>query len=199
MTIAPLKIAEVFIDFKSRAGAVCVPTPAQPCEYSVQAGPAGFGNTYQPKYGGCLTFKSYTFEITMPTNVGVSSFTVRLEDGTNVIQETNGGHGFPFDDTLQPQLGKSCWEFSFQNATGAWRNITVAVSPRMISIRHTTPRSNLSCSSWLGARRSQSWRYDPVCSTPYEAGRFDSAPPRDEEHHNDEEPEISTRRWLYLL
>lgn len=75
-----------------------------------------------------LTFWTYPFTVEVPLAQGISGFDVEVIDYingvTNSTLHTNGGHGFPFDDTLltQPQL--SCTETQSEGLM----NLTVAVS-----------------------------------------------------------------------
>jgi hypothetical protein len=82
-----------------------------------------------------LTFWVYPFSTVIPIAQGVSGFDVEVVDNingvTNSTLHTNGGYGFPFDDTIVTQPKLSCSEVSF---TGLM-NLTVAVS---MSYSHST-------------------------------------------------------------
>ncbi|UKZ52527.1 hypothetical protein TrVGV298_006304 [Trichoderma virens] len=74
-----------------------------------------------------LTFWTYPFSVEVPLAQGISSFDVEVVDNINGVinstLHTNGGHGFPFDDTIltQPQL--SCSEVHSEGLM----NLTVAI------------------------------------------------------------------------
>lgn len=61
-------------------------------------------------YAKCpASFTYFRFQASVPILQGVSSFIVEIIDGdtgASVIQD-NGGNGFPWSDTLQPQLDLS--------------------------------------------------------------------------------------------
>ncbi|KAL7930167.1 heme peroxidase [Trichoderma chlorosporum] len=76
-----------------------------------------------------LTFWTYPFSVVVPLDQGISAFDVEVVDNingvTNSTLHTNGGNGFPFDDTIltQPQL--SCTEVEdvgLMNLTVAMRD-----------------------------------------------------------------------------
>lgn len=74
-----------------------------------------------------IAFKRYPFTGTVPIATGVSSFEVAVSDKQNgnvkTTTYTNGGAGFPFDDTVLTQPDQSCAE---QSTKGALK-LTVAV------------------------------------------------------------------------
>lgn len=76
-----------------------------------------------------LTFWTYPFSAVVPIAQGVSGFDVEVVDNingvTNSTLHTNGGHGFPFDDTIITQPQRSCSEVTFLGLM----NLTVAVNP----------------------------------------------------------------------
>ncbi|KAH8883560.1 heme peroxidase [Thozetella sp. PMI_491] len=73
-------------------------------------------------------FDYHNFSAVVPAAQGVSSFTVEIiRDGVSTIKD-NAGHGFPWPDTLQPQLAMSSQGIVFDNSSLAERlNLTVAV------------------------------------------------------------------------
>jgi hypothetical protein len=75
-----------------------------------------------------LTFWMYPFSTVIPLSQGVSGFDVEVVDNVNgVINSTlytNGGDGFPFDDTIVTQPKLSCSEVT----SGGRMDLSVAVS-----------------------------------------------------------------------
>ncbi|KAH8894639.1 heme peroxidase [Thozetella sp. PMI_491] len=144
----------VFLDFQSRDAATCLSSGLATCEYSVQAQRTSASHTWTGLYPGMPSFYEYNFETNVPASIGVSSFNIRLQDGETTITETNGGAGYPWDDTLQPQLDRSC--IGIPETAGGWRNVTVAV--RRQGCSHLTTRSVLIVVLIAGARRRKHHR-----------------------------------------
>lgn len=75
-----------------------------------------------------LTFWTYPFSSVVPLSQGVSGFDVEVVDNVNgVINSTlytNGGYGFPFDDTIVTQPKLSCSEVTSEGRM----DLSVAVS-----------------------------------------------------------------------
>ncbi len=84
------------------------------------------GDGTVPVYGTTPAFRRYSFTIDIAASRGFSAFDVEVIDDGNSTLETNGGDGFPFDDSVLPQVGLSC--FGFENGREPI-NITAAVSP----------------------------------------------------------------------
>jgi hypothetical protein len=114
----------VFLDFKPRDASSCS-NSNETCGYSAEAKRKTPFETWVGFYPGIPTFSDYYFQTTVSSSIGVSSFTVRIQDGDKVIHATNNDVGFPFDDVILPQLSRSCLAF---NTTTRTLSITVAVS-----------------------------------------------------------------------
>lgn len=85
-------------------------------------------------YAKCpASFTFFKFQASVPILQGISSFIVEVIDdntGTSVIQD-NVGHGFPWSDTLQPQLNLSKLDYpppGDPSASNLTLNLVVAVS-----------------------------------------------------------------------
>ncbi|KAL6793050.1 heme peroxidase [Trichoderma sp. SZMC 28012] len=122
-TVAANPNRSIKLHIHPRAGVTCM--PAKPCTVSNNIPAFASGHVM---YGNPpLTFWTYPFTVEVPLAQGISGFDVEVIDNingvTNSTLHTNGGHGFPFDDTLltQPQL--SCTE----THTEGLMNLTVAV------------------------------------------------------------------------
>jgi len=92
-------------------------------------------------YGNGPFFNFYPFNTTVPASHGVSSFTVETiqREGDQPVISDNGGPGFPWDDTLLPQIQNtslSCIQSSEDNSVTI--KLTVAVSLPVICSSSTT-------------------------------------------------------------
>ncbi|KAL7940999.1 heme peroxidase [Trichoderma barbatum] len=106
-----------------RAGVRC--SPAKPCVISNNIPAFASGHVM---YGNPpLTFWTYPFSVEVPLAHGISAFDVEVVDNINGVinstLHTNGGNGFPFDDTLLPQPKLSCSEV----VSKGLMNLTIAV------------------------------------------------------------------------
>lgn len=114
--------------------------------------------------GGYPYFKKYKFSQEIPLDQGVSGFDVEVidtaKDGSVVSKMyTNGGKGFPFDDTIVTQPLQTC---NGRQGNGSF-NITVAV--RIVTNSASKGTANvLICSSCMMI--ASSTRSRPFYNTP---------------------------------
>ncbi|KAI1097412.1 heme peroxidase, partial [Jackrogersella minutella] len=108
---------EVFIHLTSRSGDV---VPSNPVPALTQDGLQVVGY-----YNNMPNFTSYLFNTSVPTTVGVSSFNVQIKDGDVDNTFSNGGQGFPLQDSLAIQEESTCY---FLEYIGSQSNNTLQVT-----------------------------------------------------------------------
>ncbi|KAH8894461.1 heme peroxidase, partial [Thozetella sp. PMI_491] len=121
-TILPKPDSPVLIHLVPRSGEPC--DTAQHCPGVTASKSTFVSRCLYPNCGPEWGY--YSFSTLIPIEEGVSSFTVEILDSTTgeSVMYDNGGHGFPFSDTLQPQVPRSFVTVSNSSLT---LNLTVAV------------------------------------------------------------------------
>ncbi|KAM0261106.1 hypothetical protein ACHAQJ_002367 [Trichoderma viride] len=111
------------IHFRPRSGESCSNTNSCIISSNVPA----FSSVHVLYGNPPLTFWVYQFSTVIPIAQGVSGFDVEVVDNINGVTNstlyTNGGNGFPFDDTIVTQPKLSCSEVIYNGLM----NLTVAI------------------------------------------------------------------------
>jgi hypothetical protein len=113
---------QVRVHLRPRSGVAC--SDNEPCSIvNATTGGSMFTGTF---YANGPFFRFYTFQATIPASQGVSSFLVEVTDQGNTTIYDNGGEGFPWDDSILPQLdpSMSCLQ---RDGTTQHLKLTVAV------------------------------------------------------------------------
>src|ERR1700761_6976305 len=104
---------QVTIHYTARDGTACPECPSIPATTNSSFTGTGF---IVP------SFSFYLFSATIPVSRGISSFTVQISDGSASTNATNGGAGFPVQDSVIFQESRSCATF------GGGASLVAAVS-----------------------------------------------------------------------
>jgi hypothetical protein len=147
--------SQVRLHFAPRSGEAC--SDAQPCTVAAATTKDSMKSTCV--YAKCpASFTYFNFQAFVTISQGVSSFTVEIVDGdtsASVIQD-NGGNGFPWSDTLQPQLDLSHLDYPFPgnpSVINLTLHLVVAVSLTPLSSAVVQSKLKSLVFTLLGPRR----------------------------------------------
>ncbi|KAK3317923.1 heme peroxidase [Apodospora peruviana] len=121
------KSSQVRLHFNPRSGKPCSATSNPPCAVATATTADSMKSTCV--YTKCpATFTYFQFKTSVPISQGVSSFIVEIMDeGGAAVTYDNGGNGFPWPDTLQPQLQLSHVDYPAHGEFNITLHLVVAV------------------------------------------------------------------------